>query len=562
MTESSPGACASDSLKQTSKIGDGDALPSATELTPTFSLPPEQAPPLSATCPDTFPDAPTGLPCPFGDYELLQKIARGGMGVVYKARQKGLDRLVALKMVLAGPKASSTDLERFAREARAAAALDHPNIVPVYDNGRHDGRPFFTMALVDGTTLQRWVEQHGPPPPREAVRLLRAVAEAVAYAHGQGVVHRDLKPHNVLLDRQGRPRVADFGLARRAQEGEGLTQAGQVLGTPNYMAPEQALGLTAALGPVVDVYGLGGVLYFLLTGQPPFSGPTAVSVLRRVVDEAPAPPHEINANAPPELQAICLKCLEKDPARRYPSAAELGEALARWEARQGSGTSPAPSPRPRRRLAGLLGGAAAVTVIGVLFAFWLRGWLGNPIATPPTNPAPPDTRIVRPDLPKDLRRDFRLKVQLVGGREGPDGLRLFTEDEPVRFRVETERDAYVGIWTVGPDGAVVQLFPNDHDRDHLVRAGTRLVPPDDRYTIKATATPAGKAELLRIVAATRRWAPLEGEKAGPFVALRPAERGRFERHLRSFEVRPQADPERAGAGAIAEEALVYRVLPR
>jgi tRNA A-37 threonylcarbamoyl transferase component Bud32 len=555
MTEPCPGACAGGPLEQTSKAG--DAPPSATELMPTFTLPPGQEPAPPGPCPDTFPDAPTSLPCVVGDYELLQEIARGGMGVVYKARQKGLDRLVALKMVLAGPKASRTDLERFAREARAAAGLDHPNIVPVYGNGRQEGRPFFTMALIDGPSLQRWVEQNGPPAPAEAARLLRAVADAVAYAHGQGVVHRDLKPHNVLLDRQGRPRVADFGLARRAQEGEALTQTGQALGTPSYMAPEQALGQTAVLGPAVDVYGLGGVLYFLLTGQPPFSGPDPVSVLRRVVDEPPPPPREINADAPPELQAICLKCLEKDPARRYSSAAALAEALARWEAPQGPATPP---PRSRRRRAGLLGGAAVVTAAGVLFAFWLQGWLRGPQSTPATGPGPSETPIVRPELPKGLRHDFGLKVELVGGRAGPDGLRLFTEDEPVRFRLQTERDAYVGIWTLGPDGTVVQLFPNDHDRDHLVRAGTRLVPPDDRrYTIDATATPPGKAELLRIVAATHRWAPLEGEKAGPFVALRPAERERFEHHLRSFVVRPKADE---GANAVAEEALLYRVLPR
>ena len=166
-------------------------------------------------------------------------------------------------------------------------------------------------------------------------------------------------------------------------------------------------------------------------------------------------------------------------------------------------------------------------------------------------------------MPKDLRHDFGLKVELVGGRKGPDGLMVFREGAPARFRVETERDAYVGIWTVGPDGAVVQLFPNAFDRDHLVRAGqARVVPGDGRYTLDATATPAGKAELLRVVAATRRWGPLGGEKAGPFVALRPAERGRFEEHLRRFVARPPAGPGRAAEGAVAEVALPYRVLPR
>jgi eukaryotic-like serine/threonine-protein kinase len=567
MTEPTRVAQASDFLEKTSNAG-GEERSSPTEIAPTSVQPSDH----TLTVPSVSAGPPAGpfsrLPCAFGNYDLLEEIARGGMGVVYKARQRGLDRLVALKMILAGAQATARDLQRFAREARATAALDHPNIVPVYENGWQDGYPFFTMALIDGASLQQQVQQHGPPGPAEAVRLLRAVADGVAYAHERGVVHRDLKPHNVLLDRSGRPRVADFGLARRLQEGEGLTGAGQVLGTPNYMAPEQALGEAAAAGPPVDVYALGGLLYFLLTGQPPFSGPDAVSVLRRVVDEPPRPPRQINADAPPELQAICLKCLEKDPARRYPSAAALAAALAEWEARQGPAAPPAP-PRTRRRLAGLLGAAAAVTVAGVLFALGLRGWLGHPNATPPTNPAPPDTPVVLPELPKDLRHDFGLKVQLVGGREGPGGLRLFTEDEPVRFRVETERDAYLGIWTVGPDGTVVQLFPNDHDSDHLVRAGTRLVPPDKpllpgdrRYTIDATATPPGKAELLRVVAATRRWAPLEGEKHGPFVALRPAEQGRFERHLRSLVVRPKADPERAGTDAVAEEVLLYRVLPR
>jgi serine/threonine protein kinase len=514
------------------------------------------------------------LPRPFGDYELLQEIARGGMGVVYKARQRGLDRLVALKMILTGPHAPTrNDLERFVREARAAAALDHPNIVPVYDNGCQDGHPFFTMALIDGTSLQQLVLKEGPPEPREAVRLMRAVADALSYAHGQGILHRDLKPHNILVDRQGRPRVADFGLARRAQEAQGLTRTGDVLGTPHYMAPEQARGQTALLGPAADVYGLGGILYFLLTGRPPFTGETAVSILCSVMEQAPRPPREIKGDVMPELEAICLKCLEKDPARRYPSAAALSEALAEWEARQGAGSGPVSSqtapighePRPaaRRRRGLLLGAVGILGVAGCALAVWL--WTArrpSPDETPASPASPAEPVVSQLELPKELRHDFGLTVQLVGGREGPNGMRVFREDEPVRFRIDSQRDAYVGIWTIDPDGTVVQLFPNEHESDYLVRAGqSRLVPGNDRYQIEATATPPGKSELLRVVAATWRWEPLKGEKQGPFVILQGG-REQLERHLRSMVIRPKAQSAQRAPDAVAEEALPYQVRPR
>ncbi len=569
MTEPNPGTWMQGPAEPTSQIPASEPPPGDTLMQPTIPMAPAAAPAPSApaTHADTFPDAPAPaeLPRRYEDYELLQEIARGGMGVVYKARHVSLDRMVALKMVLAGPKASPTELERFAREARAAAALDHPNIVPVYDCGWHEGRPFFTMALIDGPSLQRWVEENGPPAPAEAAQLLRAVADAVAYAHEQGIVHRDIKPSNVLLDRQGRPRVADFGLARRLQEGEGLTSPGQVLGTPNYMAPEQAMGEAGAVAPAVDVWALGGVLYFLLTGKPPFSGPTAVSVLRRVVDEAPTPPHHLNAAAPPALQAICLKCLEKDPARRYLTAAALAAALAEWEAGPGAAPAKAPAKAGRRWLR-LAAGATAAVAAGVLLAVLLRGGThGSNATTPPPSPpqAPAEAAAVLPELPKDLRHDFGLKVELVGGQQGANGLRVIREGEKVRFRIETDRDAYVGIWTIAPDGTVVQLFPNDKDDDNLVRAGTRLVPPPDAgYSIDADVSPAGKAELLRVVATTRRFQRLEGNKVGDFVVLRPAERQRFEQHLRGLVVRERPDSKQPAADAVAEEALVYRVLPK
>jgi serine/threonine protein kinase len=275
----------------------------------------------------SFP--PEILPRSFGNYELLEEIARGGMGVVYKARQIGLDRTVALKRILTGPKTRATELERFQREARAAAALDHPNIVPVYDNGRHEGHSFFTMALIDGPSLADLVRS-GPLPPAEAVRLTRGAAEGVAYAHAHGILHRDLKPHNVLVDPEGRPRVTDFGLVRRLGESDQLTAEGQVLGTPSYMAPEQARGDQAAYGPATDVYGLGAVLYHLLTGRPPFENRSTYTVLHRVTHEPPPPLRHLNPEVPELLEFICLRCLEKEPSRRYLSAKALVEALDVW----------------------------------------------------------------------------------------------------------------------------------------------------------------------------------------------------------------------------------------
>jgi serine/threonine protein kinase len=509
------------------------------------------------------------LPRPFGDYDLLEEIARGGMGVIYKARQRGLDRMVALKMILGEGQASGLHLERFIREARAAAALDHPNIVPVYENGCQDGQPFFTMALIEGVSLQQQVKQNGTPEPREAVRLLRGILDAVAYAHARNIIHRDLKPHNILIDPQGRPRVTDFGLARRCEEGEALTGTGEVLGTPNYMAPEQALGQTAQIGPAADIYGLGGLLYFLLTGRPPFVGSSVLTLLRQVVDDPPQPPTSVNSKAPLGLQEICLKCLAKAPSDRYPSAAALEDALAHWEERwptsQDKTTSVIPDTyawRPRsRRPTALIGGAAALAVAAVVLALCLPRLRKEP-APPPNQDPPPVQARSDPDLPTELRRDFGLKVEMIGGKVAQDGMHVFNENDKVRFNVQVERDAYVGIWTIDAEGTIVQLFPNKEEPDHLVKAGQPRTIPGEKAVIDATATPAGQSEALRILASTRRWAPLEGEKQGPFVVLRtPEERQRFEKHLRSFKVRPKEAPVPQGDDAIAEEVFRYRVLP-
>jgi tRNA A-37 threonylcarbamoyl transferase component Bud32 len=263
-----------------------------------------------------------------GEYELLQEIGRGGMGVVYKARHTGLGRVVALKVLRAGQMASAQDVERFRAEARAAAGLDHPHIVPIYEVGEADGEHYFTMRLVEGANLgESLARLRGDLP--AAVRTLALVARAVGHAHQQGIIHRDLKPANILLDANGFPQVCDFGLARRIQDECSATTTGVVLGTADYIAPEQAAG-RKKLTPAADVYSLGAILYEVLTGRPPFPGRTPLDVLRRASREELVTPRSLNPAVPRGLEAICVKCLEKNPQHRYESAEALADDLDRW----------------------------------------------------------------------------------------------------------------------------------------------------------------------------------------------------------------------------------------
>ncbi len=274
------------------------------------------------------PDGP--LPCiRLGDYELLEEIARGGMGVIYKARQISLNRIVAVKMILAGRLATKADHDRFHCEAQAAALLDHPNIVPVFEVGEYEGQHYFSMGYVAGQSLAARLAA-GPLPPKEGAELVATVAEAVEYAHRQGVIHRDIKPSNILLDHKGRPRVSDFGLAKRVDGGSDLTATGQVLGTPSYMAPEQAAGQIDAAGPAADVYSLGALLYATLTGRPPFQAATPLETMRQVREREPVSLRQINAAVPRDLETIVLKSLDKHPQRRYLSAQGLADDLRRW----------------------------------------------------------------------------------------------------------------------------------------------------------------------------------------------------------------------------------------
>jgi serine/threonine protein kinase len=298
-------------------------------------------------------------------YEIIAELGRGGMGVVYKARQTATDRLVALKLIRDGALASRQDRERFRIEAEAAGRMRHPNIVHIYETGEHNGLPFFAMELVEGGSLDRFAAGR-PLPPTHAAELVRTVALAVQHAHEQKIIHRDLKPANILLQRTEQndaaassdlcpppadlsPKVTDFGLAKRLDsDSTAVTQPGAVLGTARYMAPEQAAG-RAEVGAAVDVYALGAILYELLTGRAPFDGDSWNQTIQRVLNDEPVLPTRLHADVPPDLEVVCLKCLEKDPARRYATAAELADELGRFlESKPVAAAPPDPAERLTR----------------------------------------------------------------------------------------------------------------------------------------------------------------------------------------------------------------------
>ena len=348
-------------------------------------------------------------------YDILEELGRGGMGVVYKARHRRLQRLVALKMVLAGAHVGQVGLARFRAEAEAVAKLLHPNIVQIFETGEHEGRPFFSLEYVEGGSLDQRIAK-SPTSPRGAAQLVETLARTMDVAHQRGIVHRDLKPANILLARSNSqssatrsretdssslppdhwsrdavPKIADFGLAKRTDDDSSQTATGAILGTPSYMAPEQAGGKTREIGPAVDIYALGAILYELLVGRPPFKAGNPIDTVRQVIEQEPVPPRQLEPRVPYDLETICLKCLEKDPARRFATAAELADDLRRFV--DGDPIHARPTPawerawkwgKRRKTTVALLGVITLAIAGGVLFVVWhnvsLRGKLDVALA--------------------------------------------------------------------------------------------------------------------------------------------------------------------------------------
>jgi serine/threonine protein kinase len=379
----------------------------------------------------------------FGDYELLGRIARGGMGVIYKARQVCLNRIVAVKMMLPGMLISEAEASRFQNEAEVIANLRHPNIVAVHEVGAHDGQRYFSMDYVEGQSLAAVVRDH-PLPARTAARYVKVIAEAIHYAHQQGILHRDLKPSNVLLDKAGNPRIADFGLAKRLASDSRLTATGTVLGTPSYMPPEQADGKGRRIGPASDVYSLGAILYELLTGRPPFQAATPLDTILLVINTEPIAPRMLNPKLSRDLETICLKCLEKDPRWRYQTAQELADDLDRYLKREPIKARPISllnrGWRWCRRNPWPTTATAALTLAILMTSLWAVGWRRMKAMTE--------------------QRAWQSWFEQVWSRQAPNNLA-----EPLKAMAEAPP-------VKSPDGRLLASSGNDHHSIRLLEAST------------------------------------------------------------------------------------------
>jgi serine/threonine-protein kinase len=428
---------------------------------------PETALPLTVrdesqeASPDAGARGLAGAGSTFGQYELLEEIGRGAMGVVFKARQTRLNRLVAIKMIQAGSYAGAAERLRFRVEGEAVARLQHPHVIQVHECNEHGGQLYLCMEFLDGGTLAAKLAG-AQLPLRDAARLVQTLAEAVDVAHRRHIVHRDLKPANVLLTADGTPKVGDFGLAKLLDTESGQTAPDAVLGTPCYMAPEQAAGRVHEVGPAADVYALGAILYEALTGRPPFRGATKMETLDQVRTATPEPPVKLRREVPPDLEAICLKCLEKRPAQRYASAAALGQDLGRWlrgeptEARPAAWYARAWRRLPRRAV------AAALVVLAVLAAVPLYLRLTTPDPDRPVREI--EAQLARKEL-----------TPLIGETGGPVWSRLRTGGNESQMSLAGDGAFKISSWS----RAILELVRDPQVDHYQVRAEVRHETADD-----------------------------------------------------------------------------------
>jgi serine/threonine-protein kinase len=429
----------------------------AHELPPTGAERQEYTPDVTVDSPGTAiddsrrPDPAMAL----GRYELLGELAAGGMGVVYRARDTELGRTVALKMMRAGMLAGPEEVQRFVREARAAAGLNHPHIVPIYEIGQHDGRYYFTMALAGGGSLAQHLHEVSENP-RTAVLLFQKIAAAVAHAHGKGVLHRDLKPANVLLDDRGEPLVSDFGLAKLLEEGDDLTRTGELLGTPAYMAPEQAAGKVSQIDVRSDVWSLGVLLYELLTGRRPFVGESREDVRQQVLHGEPPRPRSLRPALPRDLEAIVLRCLEKDAGRRYPTVAALSDDLGRWLHGQplewsGTGLRSRLARAVRRRpWWGMAAAVALAAAVGLPAALYVA-----------------ETRRPEQKIDRDLRAGQA--VTLIGGSGKPAWSHWLAGEDAATVSTDADGTFTLHTWTA----SLLELVPHPPPGAYAFRAEVR-----------------------------------------------------------------------------------------
>jgi tRNA A-37 threonylcarbamoyl transferase component Bud32 len=532
--------------------------------------PPDTAPPADAGRSATSSTVWEGLDplgasagCTVPGYEIVGELGRGGMGVVYKARQLKLSRDVALKMILFGEYAGGADRARFRAEAEAVARLDHPGIVRIFDVGEHQGLPYLCLELCPGGSLADKLRGR-PLPPRDAARTAEQVARAVHAAHERQVVHRDLKPANVLLGADGRPKVTDFGLAKRTDGAAGPTATGAVVGTPSYMAPEQAGGRAREAGRGTDVYALGAILYELLTGRPPFQAATAADTLLQVLHQDPVAPRELQPGLPRDLETICLKCLEKDPRNRYPTAEALARDLERYLdgrpilARPVSAVGRAAKwARRRPAVAGLLAALAVVTLLSLvgLTHLWLDAAAARREAVGERDAAAAAgaearaqreaadrerdravanlreaerqrerahaylesildlNRFGRSLARRPIRKDFDLRVAVVhGGKEQPKRALApgdFDPSRPFHLEVTPQDDCHLTVFYALPDAgrpeSCLLVYPTRLEKSNRVAGGKTVTVPDDPAATLSPVVSRGEPPFLYVVASERDW---------------------------------------------------------